>query len=615
MSAVSRLALCLALSGSFALTASPASNVASKAASTEHVSALQKGREAMEKAMEAELKRNLQGLKLPGLQNPCMLSCRLRDTRVLTIEASLGALVKSQLEGRRLSDADVWVGSFEKNQMHFMEFSSLMGDRKQDQTPMEDHEAALRCALWQQFDAKYKANAELLEKKLAILKQQKLPEELAKLPDALRPSAAVTRIDPQPMAMDKAAWEKTARELSRIFQNYPSIQKSSVTLNLHQADDLYQTSEGTKSATPLNFALLRAEFSAQDLNGKPIKDVVSFVARSAEALPSTEDMSKAIENAAAKLEQILGAPAHTDSYSGPVLVEGEALADLLSARLFSPQQEGLLSSRRPLFANAQEASYLEVLVGKSMEERMGKRVMSSAFTLKALPGLEQFEGQPLAGGFAVDAEGVASQEVALIEKGMLKGLLTSQTPTLKSAKSNGHMRHLMPMTGLGRSLPATVLPGVLSLEAEKEASKADLKAALVQAAKNEGLEWAYIIRRLCPAEASQGLRIGAPQDNALPAPLHLYRVSVKDGSEQLVRNAHLGGVSVSSLKHILAASSKRQVQNRFLTPGGMYGNAGCPVSFILPEGLLFEELEIQKPKASPNPELPAVPSPLVALKK
>lgn len=608
MSAVSRLALCLALSGAFTLSAgTPASNT---------VGDMAKSRQVMTQAMEAELTRNLQALKLPGLQDPCMLSCRMRDTHVLTVEASLGALVKSQIEGRRLSDADVLVGSYAQNQKNFLDLSGIFGDRKDIQTPMEDHEGALRCALWQQFDASFKKNAELLEKKLAVLQQQKLPEELAKLPDTVIQNKTFSDVTPQPMVMDQAAWEKTTRELSRIFQKFPTIQKSSVTLNLHQADDLYQTSEGTKSATPLNFALLRAEFSAQDPDGKHIKDVVSFVAKSAEALPSEMDMSKAIENAAAKLEQLLTAPAHTDSYSGPVLVEGEALADLLSARLFSPQQEGLLSSRRPIFGNAQEATFLEVLVGKSMEERLGTRVMPSTFTLKAHSGVERHDGQALAGSFAVDAEGVTgSLAITLIEKGMLKDLLSGRTPTPKIAKSNGHMRHLMPMTGLGQNLPATVLPGVLSLEVEKGACKADLKAALIQAAKNEGLKCAFIIRRLCPVEVSQGLNLGAPQDTSLPAPLHLYRVNVENGSEQLVRNAQLGGLSVSDLKHILGASAKQQVQNRFLIPGGIYGNAGCPASFILPEGLLFEELEIRKPKAAPSPELPVVPSPLVALKK
>lgn len=567
-------------------------------------------RPILAKAMGEELDRNLKELAIPGLKKPFFLACRLRDAQVLTVQASLGALVRSSLDRQRLPEAEVLVGDYQQNQGNFMDLSDYFGGMNRAEAPLDDQPGALRRAFWTLLDARYKKGAEQLEKKAAVLQQQKLPEELANLADLSKASARVTELPAPALALDRMLWENRAKALSAVLLRHPGLQRSSVTVSLQQVDELYQNSEGTRAAGPANLALVRAELSTQATDGRALRDEVTFVARRGEELPPQAAMEQAVEEAAATLVKLASAPAYSDSYSGPVLIEGAALADLVAARFFSPKQEGLLATRRPVFGNAQEASFFERQMGKSMEEKLEARVLHAAYHLKATPRLEAFQGQPLAGAFSLDAEGQVPQDLVLVEKGMLRNLLACRVPTPKVQATNGHLRSLLSPSGVSYTFATAVAPGVVSLEVDASACKADLKKELLQAAKESGLKHAYIVRRMAPAGGADGA--GGPEEaQGLPLPLHLYRVTVADGKEELVRGAQLGGISVSALKHLLGASKGRRAHNLFLTPSPLQQGLGCPASFILPEGLLFEELELRKPRAMPNPKLPAVPSPLV----
>ena len=66
-------------------------------------------------------------------------------------------------------------------------------------------------------------------------------------------------------------------------------------------------------------------------------------------------------------------------------------------------------------------------------------------------------------------------------------------------------------------------PGVLEVTSSQKNSEKELKEKLMAKAKAEGLEYAYIIRN----------------SPALMGMMNVYKVSLKDGKEELVRNAVL----------------------------------------------------------------------------
>jgi hypothetical protein len=98
----------------------------------------------------------------------------------------------------------------------------------------------------------------------------------------------------------------------------------------------------------------------------------------------------------------------------------------------------------------------------------------------------------------------------------------------------------------------------------------------------------------------------------------VYRVSVKDGSETLVRTASFSGITIESFKDVLAVSDKKQAWNLpIVSKTGMSGImsqagvGGAISSFIVPEGILLPGIELQKNKSVSLQRQPVTPNPLV----
>jgi hypothetical protein len=119
-----------------------------------------------------------------------------------------------------------------------------------------------------------------------------------------------------------------------------------------------------------------------------------------------------------------------------------------------------------------------------------------------------------------------------------------------------------------------------------------LKDKLIAAAKQAGLDFAIIIR----------------ERSAPVGGLNVYRVSVADGKEELVRNAYIPGVTTKALKRILGASSKMTVH--YLSPGQNNNPIDGIASFIVPEGMLFGDLEVKVVRMPSLIDEQYVPNPL-----
>ena len=149
-----------------------------------------------------------------------------------------------------------------------------------------------------------------------------------------------------------------------------------------------------------------------------------------------------------------------------------------------------------------------------------------------------------------------------------------------------------------------------------------LKAMLIATAKEEDLEYAYIVRKVVSGAASiqdensisYWGSVKTKKD--LSKTIQVYRVKVSDGSEELVSFAEVQGLNIKAFKRIKATSTQMQVYNTMIIPvtGNYYGSQnsliGTPASFILPEGLLFQELDIIKEKQGLTKNVPVVESPL-----
>ncbi|MCK5845625.1 MAG: hypothetical protein KAG97_13010, partial [Victivallales bacterium] len=185
--------------------------------------------------------------------------------------------------------------------------------------------------------------------------------------------------------------------------------------------------------------------------------------------------------------------------------------------------------------------------------------------------------------------------------------------TPKVRESNGHQR---PVIGSGYWTSGKTGPGIVSIESSAGKSDSELRKELLKRAKEEGLDYGIIVRKLKPPVTGAQYydpmvrmtsSFGSSGVGSLTQPVLVYKIYVEDRREELVRSAKLGAVSLSTLRHIATTSKKRFYYN---TLSSANYRSGIPATFIVPEKILLEELEVKREKRDYTPKLPVVGSPL-----
>jgi hypothetical protein len=217
-----------------------------------------------------------------------------------------------------------------------------------------------------------------------------------------------------------------------------------------------------------------------------------------------------------------------------------------------------------------------------MEDRLNRRILPTDITVKALPQLKTCNGQALIGAYETDADGVApASEILLIENGMLRALMSDRIPTKKFRTPTGNRIYAYQP----QSISTRVSPGVLAITTSNGIQRDSLKTMLIEAARIEGLDHAFIIRTL-------------PNGHYMS----LLKLSVADGSEQLVRAAVPSRIDMAKLKRSTGTSAESAIVNMIA--------GGVPISVICPKAMIIEEMDIEKQNLQNTTKLPTVSNPL-----
>ena len=553
------------------------------------------------RAMEHELARSLDTLQLEELEKPYFVEYAVVDTLSTVFEATFGAGVRRDQSRMRSVRVDVRVGSHELDNSEFLGMRSFMSMSAFPRNLVqEDDYLALRHDLWLATDAAYKAALEQLAQKQAFV-QNRVQEE--QVPD-FSAEAPTVLIEPATEgAFDESTWQETVRTLSNVFREHPAIDESSVTLRVESSTKYLVNSDGSMVRQPASLVVLYARAATQASDGMRLKHFVPFYAHAIEDLPPEAEMEVAVRRMAEELTTLAAAPV-LDDYIGPVLVSGQASAELF-AQVLAPHLSG---HRPPLLENQAMAA---MMPSSEFANRLNRRVLPPSFNVVDDPTQETFADESLMGSYAVDDQGVLAQTVTLIEDGVLRTFLMSRRPREDIPQSNGHGR----AGGFG---PTTAQPGNLFVRADEELSPEELKDELIAMAEDEGFEYGLLVSVLDdpgitgtdPSSLSNiflMMQQGQSQ-STLTSPILAYRVYVEDGREELVRGLGFSAVSVRSLRDIVASGSDYYVGNRMGTSGGgLFGNVsrfmppgldgpgsqGIPAAVVAPS-VLFEELEIKR---------------------
>jgi TldD protein len=554
------------------------------------------GADPILKAMQDEMAR-ARPLGVVGGQPIYYVECTLDDAAAFRATASLGAVFSSNSTAFRVPRVGMRIGDKKFDNSNYVFSELFMGTRfDPERFPLDNNPTAMRQVYWLAIDRAYKTALEAIGRKRAALRNVTQAEELPDYSDA----APVKMILPIPAwSSDEDAWKGRITRLSKVFAAYPEIFTSSVDFETSRDIYYFANNEGTELRYTELLAYVRVRANGQAADGMRLRDHVTFVANDAAKLPSEAEMEKEIRKSAENLKAMLNAPMG-ESYSGPVLFEAEAAAQLFSDLIGS--QSAVF--RKPVMEPGRQ---LNLPTGE-MEGRLNSRVLPSSFTVVDDPTQKEYKGKPLMGHFPVDLEGVAPAPVVLVEKGTFKNYLSTRVPTRETKTSNGHAR--LPGSFGGY----TAFASNLFVKTDEPTPADGMKKKLVDMIQQRNKPYGLLVKKLdYPSSATfdelRGLLAG---QSARPAPLPLlvYRV-YPDGREELVRGMRFRGLNVRALKDIVAAGSD-EAQFDFIANGAPFavvggGNYVFGCTTVAPS-ILFEDLELERPQVE-LPKLPVVPPP------
>jgi len=511
-------------------------------------------------AMVDEVNRSQNELKLDDLPRPYLVVYHVEDSVGLSMEASFGGLLQSDTQRSRNAICRVRVGDMVLDNTNVGRGGGTRG-----LLPFEDDYTAIRHKLWRLTDQEYKKGVEILTRKQAYL-QDKLNENR---PADYTPAKTVKQMSPAAsLTFNQKEWTQNVVQLSAQFKKFPIIQNARVSFFAGAINSYAVDSAGTQIREGDTGILIGISATVQAKDGMYLADSRSYIAEHFNELASVDDMLSDIDDMCVKLSALAKAPT-LDQYAGPVLFDAPAAGRVFGSLL----SHGVCAQPKPLGAGS---SWDE----RSMEKKIGLRILPRSFDVYDDPTKRMYDGEALVGAYKFDDEETPARRVNIVEKGILKNMLAGRAPTRKVVGTTGHAR------GVQLGDPRATI-GCLYIQDEQAVSADKLKAELIDAAKEEGLDFGL---RIETCRAGGWRRPGKP--------IYAYKVYVNDGHEELVRGLEFLSIPVRSMKRIIAASDEFAVSNSL-----------SPVSTsIISPAVLFEELELRKPEEEQN-KLPILQPP------
>ncbi len=555
------------------------------------------------KAMRDEISRSLDKLQVQGLKKPYYIEYKLTIRNSYSLKSILGTLNESNNVKNSSLSVGVRVGDYKSDNSNFFDFGfSLFGSGDDEESfknrniPIELDYPTLRRELWLATDAAYKQVSEIFAKKEATMKNRIVKDTTNDFLQLKPEKYADTAVIP---SFDLAKYENLSKTLSSVFNDYPKINISSVGIEYLPGTVYYVNSEGREYIKNEFYVGLEVVAATQADDGMPLTDFYTAFAKTPTDLPSDDSLKHAVKDVAEKLTALKSATVMDEPYSGPILFEGQAAAEIF-AQVFAPN---LVTQREPMT----EQGVQENDRFTAFQSKIGGRVLPEFLTVNAIPTKLNFEKTPLLGQNTIDDEGVLSEDVLLIKDGYLKNLLSSRVPTKRVRKSNGHQ------------IGGAAMLSTLELTSTKDRAKTnkELTKKMLDLCKDRELPFGIVVRKAMNQNImfTTLFRLTSgdfpmTQMQAKVPLIEVYKV-FPDGKEVLVRGCEARGVTQQSFKDILNVGSKSfamnylapSVSSPFVTGGSQYIG-----STVIVPALLFEDGEIRTVESDfPKPPLMSNP--------
>src|SRR3972149_5204010 len=173
------------------------------------------------KALEDELSRTVQKLKMENLDKPYYVGYVLTEFQDFELDGSFGTISRKEDSKKRYLTVDLRVGDYAFDNTNFI--GDWFGLYQQPaELTLEDNYEALRQEIWLATDQAYKRALEKLAQKKAYVQTKTITD----LPEDFSKEKPYTEIEPKvDLSIDQSYWEKGVEDLSAIFKGFPEKEK------------------------------------------------------------------------------------------------------------------------------------------------------------------------------------------------------------------------------------------------------------------------------------------------------------------------------------------------------------------------------------------------------
>ena len=554
----------------------------------------QAAEDTLRRALEDEIARSMEQLQVEGLVKPHFIGYTVHDDHSATVNASRGGIENQLIRRDRTLQVEVRVGSSDLDNTNVVP-RRIRNRSYSTALPLEDDYDMIRERAWLVTDSAYKLAVEMYAAKQAAL-QNTQQERVSDFSDE---NPHIFTHDKRSQKLDLGRIRDAARELSKIPQKFEFVHDQDLTVFANRHQDTYVNSDGSYFTRVDDSSYVRAIAWTQADDGHYLTEYVSTVGRAWNKLLDIPTIKKQLKAMYERLDDLQDAEA-LERYNGPLLIEEQAAAQLLALTL----APNVLNFKMPVFEeNAMAASFTQRAALSTFKERIGARVVPRGWSVYDDPTLDSYNDVTLVGQYPVDSDGLPSKRVSLIERGVLKTLLSDRNPTEEILHSSGSNA-----TGAGPSVSNLIIETTQGLSSE------ELRNELIALVQELGREYGIRVDRApnphIRASGIPSAYAGLRRGQALPI-TRAYKV-FPDGREEQIRNAVISMDLLSELKNLIAYSESTYVHSdTYVFQSGDVSKIGPSypvyVSIAAPDMLVEEATIVAPPGIVDSPPLVSHP--------
>jgi len=547
------------------------------------------------KALKDEVRRNMDQLQEDGYDKPFFIAYNISDIRLSYATAMLGSVITSNEGRNRNWYARVMVGGYDMSDENFKNsYEGYTFDPGYKPLPLDDDYWGIRRALWIATNNIYKSAARNYKQKQTVLKEN---DQDYLLPDFSK-EKPVSYFKHTEFHLPKMQdLTGLATSISSEFKKYPDYLNSTAIIYQISAKNYFVNSEGSQMIKPLSYARVNIMVNKgkgfTQSNGQ-----LTYFNTELAKLPDANTIKGDIDKLIGFIDEIDTLKEFKDEYSGPVLLEGQAVAEFFVANLLNSGKSGIIASREDMVnSNKQDIEKHFKELKELLDDKEEDKVAVSGLSVYAEPFLEEYEGVKLLGHFDIDGEGVIPDEkLALLKDGILITKLNDRVPAPGIERSNGHNRLFI----ANNDVTKAISPGVLRITLSGSVPMGDLLNEFEKEIKDEELEYGLSVKSVDLISSDQPVKIAK------------YDAENKPG--EVIKAKTLSYNRKNALKKILAASDTYKAYN-ILWSGNSYGVSsgafnGIPVSVIVPTAIVIKDYDFSSSNMEREEEKPSINGPL-----